>query len=38
MIRNSFIDMVRNIDFLFGFIYECTNLEIIYTSTIIMII
>ena len=26
MIRDSFIDMIRNIDFLYGFIYECTDL------------
>ena len=26
MVRDSFIDMIRNIDFLYGFIYECTNL------------
>ena len=27
MIRDSFIDMIRNIDFLYGFIYECTDLN-----------
>ena len=26
MIRDSFIDMICNIDFLYGFIYECTDL------------
>ena len=26
MIRDSFIDMICNIDFLCGFIYECTDL------------
>ena len=26
MIRDSFIDMIRNIDFLYGFVYECTEL------------
>ena len=26
MIRDSFIDMIRNIDFLYGFIYGCTDL------------
>ena len=30
MIRDSFINMIRNIDFLYGFIYECTDL--IYNS------
>ena len=24
--RDTFIDMIINIDFLYGFIYECTNL------------
>ena len=23
---DNFIDMIRNIDFLYGFIYECTDL------------
>ena len=35
--RDDFIKMVNNIDFLYGFIYECANL-IIYTIMIIMII
>ena len=26
MIRDSFIEMIRNIDFLYRFIYECTDL------------
>ena len=26
MIRDSFINMICNIDFLYGFIYECTDL------------
>ena len=26
MIRDSFIDMICNINFLYGFIYECTDL------------
>ena len=34
---HDFIKMIDNIDFLYGFIYECANL-IIYTIIIIMII
>ena len=35
---NDFIKMINDIDFLFGFIYECANLIIIYTIMKIMII
>ena len=35
---DNFIKMIDNIDFLYGFIYECTTLIIIYTIMIIMII
>ena len=35
---DDFIKMIDNIDFLYGFIYECANLKIIYTIMIIMIV
>ena len=35
---HDFIKMIHNIDFLYGFVYECANLVLIYTIMIIMII
>ena len=35
---DTFIDMIRNIDFLYGFIYECTDLINNLYITIFMII
>ena len=35
---HDFIKMIDNIDFLYGFIYECANLIIIYAIMIIIII
>ena len=36
--RDTFIGMICNIDFLYGFIYECTDKINNLTTTIIMII
>ena len=36
--NNNFMKMINDIDFLYGFIYECANLIIIYTIMVIMII